>query len=207
MIAYIAIIVSSYLLGTISSSYLISKYFFKKDIREYGSKNPGTTNAIRTFGLKAGVLTFVGDFLKGSISVIISMYIARKLGIDEGLAKYIAVIASVSGHNWPVFLKFKGGKGIATTYGGMTAISPLMSLTCGIFFAVVVLVTRYVSLGSILSISLFPVLMYITSDFSGLWITILLSIMAIYRHKENIVRLLKGEETSIDSKKEKKKEV
>lgn len=201
MLAYILIISLSYFLGNISNSYLISRFIFNKDIRHLGSKNPGTTNAIRTLGKKACILTFIGDFLKGTISVILSILIANKMGVDISLAKYIALVASVCGHNWPVLLKFKGGKGVATTYGAMAAISPLMCITCAIFFSVVALVTRYVSVASILSICLFPVLMYITEDFSGVWICMILSIIIIYRHKANLLRLWKGEENSIDSKK------
>ncbi|MEG0249948.1 MAG: glycerol-3-phosphate 1-O-acyltransferase PlsY [Peptostreptococcus sp.] len=201
LLLYVLIIVLSYLIGNISSSYIISKAIFGKDIRMQGSKNAGTTNALRTFGFKAGFATFLGDYFKGTIAVLIAMFIARKANLDVDLAKYIATLAVVAGHNWPVLLKFKGGKGVATTYGALLAIAPLPTLASMLFFIVLVLVTRYVSVGSILGVCLFPILMYMRGDLGGVWVCLLLSISVIYKHRENIKRLLKGKESRLDLKK------
>lgn len=201
LLLYVLIIVLSYLIGNISSSYIISKAIFGKDIRMQGSKNAGTTNALRTFGFKAGLATFFGDYFKGTIAVLIAMLIGRKANLDIDLAKYIATLAVVAGHNWPVLLKFRGGKGVATTYGALLAIAPLPTLASMLFFIVLALVTKYVSVASILGVCLFPILMIMRSDLGGVWVCLLLSVSVIYKHKENIKRLLKGEESRLDLKK------
>lgn len=205
MIAYALLIIISYLLGNISSSYIISRFVFNTDIREMGSKNPGTTNAFRVFGKKAGVLTFIGDFLKGTIAVLLAIYVAKKLNVDVTLAKYIAAIAVVCGHDWPAILKFKGGKGVATTYGALIIIAPLQTIASMLFFFIVLLTTKYVSLSSMMAIGLYPILMYTVEDFSGVWVCLILSVMVIYRHKINIIKLINGEESKAKFFSKKKK--
>lgn len=201
LLLYVLIIILSYLIGCISSAYIISRILFGIDIRTQGSKNAGTTNALRTFGFKAGLATFLGDYFKGTVAVLVAMLIAQKFNLDVDLSKYIAALAVVAGHNWPVFLKFKGGKGVATTYGAMLGIAPLPTLTSMLFFIILVLVTKYVSLGSICGVCLFPILMYLRGDYMGVWVCILLSISVIYKHKENIKRLLKGQERRLELRK------
>ena len=203
LVKYILIVTLSYLIGNISCSYIISKFMYGTDIRTKGSKNAGTTNALRTFGFKAGFATFLGDYFKGTIAVLISAFIAEKLKIDIDLARYISVIAVVCGHNWPVFLKFKGGKGVATTYGSLLAVAPLPTVFCMIFFMIVVGVTRYVSVGSMLGVFLFPILMFIRRDYMGVWVCIVLSILVVYKHRENIRKLINGNERRLEFKKEK----
>ena len=201
LLLYVLIIVLAYLMGCISSAYIISKVLFGVDIRTQGSKNAGTTNALRTFGFKAGLVTFLGDYFKGTIAVLLAMFIAYKGHLDVDLAKYIAALAVVAGHNWPVFLKFKGGKGVATTYGAMLGIAPLPTLASMLFFIILVLVTRYVSVGSICGVCLFPILMYMRRDYAGIWVCVLMSISVLYKHRENIKRLLKGKERRLELKK------
>ena len=200
MLVYLLVVVISYFMGTVSCAYLISKYIFSKDIRQYGSKNPGTTNMLRTFGKKAGAVTLVGDYLKGTIAVLISSFLAKKLGADPDLARYISALAVVCGHNWSVFMRFRGGKGVATSYGAMLAISPLMTLASMVFYIIILLVTRYVSIASMLGVCLFPILMLMTDDMSGLWLGILLSVSVVYKHRENIRKLLSGTENRFGSK-------
>ncbi len=200
MLVYLLVVVISYFMGTISCAYLISKYIFSKDIRQYGSKNPGTTNMLRTFGTKAGAVTLVGDYLKGTIAVLISSFLAKKLGADPDLARYISALAVVCGHNWSVFMRFRGGKGVATSYGAMLAISPLMTLASMVFYIIILLVTRYVSIASMLGVCLFPILMLMTDDMSGLWLGILLSVSVVYKHRENIRKLLNGRENRLGTK-------
>lgn len=204
MIAYALIIVLSYFLGNISSSYLISKFVFNVDIRDMGSKNPGTTNAFRVLGKKAGVITFLGDFLKGVIAIAFAILIANKMNVDLSLAKYIAALAVVCGHDWPVLLKFKGGKGVATTYGAMMVIAPLQTIASMLFFAVVVLTTRYVSVASMMAISLYTLLMFMIDDLSGAWVCLILAVMVIYRHKSNIMKIIRGQENKANIFKKKK---
>ena len=198
MLVYILVVVLSYLLGNISSSYIISKYVFDSDIRTKGSKNAGTTNALRVFGFKAGLLTFLGDYFKGTIAVLLTYFVAKYFKVDVDLCRYLAALAVVLGHDWPVFLKFRGGKGVATTYGAMLAISPLSTLFAMLFFIVIVGLTRYVSIGSILGVFLFPIFMYIRHDSLGVWTSVILFLLVVYRHRENIYRLINGEERRID---------
>jgi len=198
MLVYILVVILSYLLGNISSSYIISKHIFDSDIRTKGSKNAGTTNALRVFGFKAGLLTFLGDYFKGTIAVLLAYFAARYFGVDADLCKYLAALAVVLGHDWPIFLKFKGGKGVATSYGAMLAISPLSTLFAMLFFIAIVGVTRYVSVGSILGVFLFPIFMYIRNDSLGVWTSIILFLLVVYRHRENIQRLVSGEERKIN---------
>ena len=180
MLAYLLVVVISYFMGTISCAYLISKYVFSTDIRQYGSKNPGTTNMLRTFGKKAGAITLIGDYLKGTLAVLISIFLAKKMGSDPDLAKYISALAVVCGHNWSIFMRFRGGKGVATSYGAMLAISPLMTLASMIFYIII--------------------LMLMTKDMSGVWVGILLSVSVVYKHRENIRKLLSGTENRFGSK-------
>lgn len=119
---------------------------------------------------------------------------------DQVTCAYIAVVAVVIGHNWPAFLGFKGGKGVATSLGSMLAINPVLALTCLAAFIIIVLVSKYVSLGSVLGICLSPVLMLITHNTKGIWVTLFLSASVIYTHRANIKRLLNGTERKLGEK-------
>ena len=155
---------------------------------------------LRTFGKKAGAITLIGDYLKGTLAVLISIFLAKKMGSDPDLAKYISALAVVCGHNWSIFMRFRGGKGVATSYGAMLAISPLMTLASMVFYIIILLVTRYVSIASMLGVCLFPILMLMTKDMSGVWVGILLSVSVVYKHRENIRKLLSGTENRFGSK-------
>lgn len=148
MISYIMIIIIAYLLGNISTSYIVAKRLTGEDIRTQGSGNAGSTNVLRTLGKKAGALTFIGDVLKGIVAVFISEMIAKIVGLDVVTAGYVAVVGVVCGHNWPAFLGFRGGKGVATSLGAMLAVNPIIALICLLVFIVIVAITKYVSLGS-----------------------------------------------------------
>ncbi|NLW39747.1 MAG: glycerol-3-phosphate 1-O-acyltransferase PlsY [Tissierellia bacterium] len=185
---------ASYLIGSFSSAYVLGKVFLKKDIRNYGSGNAGTTNAVRVFGKKIGAITFILDMLKG----VLAVYIGGRLLGYEG--KIIAGIFAVIGHNWPIFFKFKGGRGIATSFGVLISLYWPIAILSFIFFIVVVAITRYVSLGSILCAILVPILgILIKKPFDRLYViaTVILAIMAIFRHRDNIRRLMQGQEFKI----------
>ena len=201
MLSYILIVIIAYLLGNISTSYIIAKKMMGVDIRTQGSGNAGSTNVLRTLGKKAGAMTFIGDLLKGVIAVLIGKLIATISGVDIATAGYLAVVGVVCGHNWPAFLGFKGGKGVATSLGSMLAINPVLALTCLAAFIIIVLVSKYVSLGSVLGICLSPVLMLITHNTKGIWVTLFLSASVIYTHRANIKRLLNGTERKLGEKK------
>lgn len=202
MFSYIVIIIIAYLLGNISTSYIVAKRLAGVDIRTQGSGNAGSTNVLRTLGKKAGAMTFIGDILKGVIAVWISKLIASVSGIDPVTSSYLAVVFVVAGHNWPAFLGFRGGKGVATSLGAMLAMNPLIALICLGVFIIIVLLTKYVSLGSVVGISMSPVIMILLENKAGIIVTLFLSISAIYTHRQNIKRLLDGTERKIGEKKE-----
>lgn len=202
MLVYLIIIITAYLLGNISTSYIVAKRLAGVDIRTQGSGNAGSTNVLRTLGKKAGALTFIGDVLKGLIAVLISRFIAYGVNLDNTTCAYIAVVAVVLGHNYPVFLGFKGGKGVATSLGSMLGMNPLVALLCLGFFIIIVAITKYVSLGSILGIGLSPIIMMINHNNKGVLVTLFLTISVVITHKENIKRLLNGTERKLGQKKE-----
>lgn len=181
-------IVFSYLIGSIPVGYIVARYLKGIDIREYGSGNIGATNVFRIMGAKAGLTVLIGDVLKGIMAVLI----AKNFGSVYVL---LASLAVLSGHSWSIFLRFKGGKAIATGYGVLLSIAPVPGLLAVIVWAVTVYMTGYVSLGSLLGTASAPVLMLL---FGVRWeyalIGLLLFLIALYRHKDNIERLLNGTE-------------
>ena len=201
MLIYITIIIISYLLGNISTSYIVAKRLAGVDIRTQGSGNAGSTNVLRTLGKKAGALTFIGDVLKGFLAVLIARLMAYGMNMDQSTCAYLAVVAVVLGHNYPVFLGFKGGKGVATSLGSMLGMNPVIALTCLGFFIIIVAIAKYVSLGSILGIGLSPIIMLINHNTNGILVTLFLAISVAITHKENIKRLLNGTERKIGEKK------
>lgn len=202
-----------YVIGTFQTG-----YFYGKangiDIREHGSGNAGATNTLRTLGWKAGVITFGGDCLKAVAAVLLAIYFfggnfdgdARVLGMYAGLG-------AVLGHNFPFYLQFKGGKGIACTAGVVMAVCPLAVPACLAVFVMCLWLTKYVSLGSILMAVLF-IIQVVEFNFIGALslpaenileydiLAIIFGVMAIWRHKANIHRLLDGTENKVGSKKE-----
>lgn len=183
-----------YILGNCQNAYIIGKLFKGIDVREHGSGNAGATNAVRVMGWKLGALAFVGDLLKAILAVVIA-----RAYFDSSLAGMYAGAAVVIGHNWPVVLGFRGGKGIASTLGLILAYDPIIGFSIWAIVAVVILATKYVSLGSILLVALMPVgivLLY-PGHYQELVISIVLALIAVYRHKANIGRLIRGEENKI----------
>lgn len=142
------IVVSCYLLGSIPFGYIVGKLFKKVDIREYGSGNIGATNAFRILGPSLAALVIIGDIGKG----ILSIHLAQYLNIDNLVIITFAGLAVICGHDWSVFLGFKGGKGIATTFGVLFVLNPTISILALIIWGVVVITTRYVSLASICAV-------------------------------------------------------
>lgn len=189
---FIIIGILSYLVGCFSSAYFLGRAFKKIDIRVHGSGNTGATNAMRVMGTKIGVLTFLLDFIKGVVGVLIGYGIG---GFNGGL---VGGLFSVVGHDFPVFLGFKGGKGVATTLGAVAVLNFPAALISISIWAIVMISTRYVSLGSVIFLAINPILTSIIGKgFNrGLFITtLILAILGIYRHKENIKRLVKGTES------------
>jgi glycerol-3-phosphate acyltransferase PlsY len=181
----------AYGIGSFSSAYFIGRVFKNIDIRKYGSGNAGATNAIRVMGNKLGIVTFLLDVLKGIIVVLVSRAILGDMG------GYIGGFAAVIGHNWPIFIGFKGGKGVATSLGVIFILHWPTAIICLLLGMVIFLITRYVSLGSILFLSSTPIVnAIITKEFNKMFFitTLFLALLAIYRHKANFQRLFNGTE-------------
>lgn len=214
MILYIIIAIIAYLIGSINFSIILSKKMAGFDLREKGSGNAGTTNMLRTVGKKAALLTLVCDILKGIVPVLLAVLIgniAKSFGA-EIKAEYLAQIAGVSaiiGHTFPVFFGFKGGKGVASSLGLVLIINWQIGLICLVFALLIMAVTRMVSLGSIATAILFPVLIifgvgseyYIVSG-SYVVFSIILALIVIFNHRSNIKRILSGTENRLSFKKE-----
>ena len=193
---YVLVSLIAYLLGNIASAYLISKAMGKIDIRNYGGGNSGSTNVLRVLGAKPAAIAFLGDMLKGTAAVLIGGY------IGGGYGEILAGIFVIIGHNWPILLGGKGGKGIATTIGLMLPIDPLMVVIIFTVGIIVIITTRYVSLASVLGVTIYPIAMIITQKpMEYIIFSLILSTIAIYRHRANIARLLKGTESKIGEKK------
>lgn len=184
-------ILLAYFIGSFSSAFFIGKAFMKIDIRKHGSGNAGTTNAIRIMGKKLGIVTFILDVFKGILAVLICRAI---LGYNGG---YLGGIFAVIGHNWPVLIGFKGGKGVATSLGVILILHWPTAIICVLLGMTVSLITRFVSLGSIFFLCLTPIVNAIISrEFNkGFFVTTLcLALLAIYRHKANFQRIASGTE-------------
>lgn len=193
---WIIVIAVAYLLGSIPWGIILGKKTKGIDIRNFGSGNIGATNAYRTLGKLPGILVFLGDVLKGVLAVIIARYI-----IDSSLSLALAGIMAVLGHNYPVFLKFKGGKGVSTALGGLIVLAPYVALISGIIWAVVIGLSRYISLGSIVAALSVPILMWVfKAPLAYFVFGCLISFLVIFRHKENIKRLIWRKEYKIGEK-------
>jgi len=185
----------AYLLGCIPFGLLTAKAC-NVDLRASGSGNIGATNVLRVAGKKAGVATLIGDMLKGTLAV----YLALRFAGRETAC--LAAVAAVAGHDFPVFLRFKGGKGVATSFGVLLALEPVIALIgFGVWLATV-LAWNYSSLGALVSFSLLPVwaLLLKSGDRSFLLLSLFLTTMLVIKHRANIVRLSKGEEPRVGRK-------
>ena len=184
-----------YLLGSISTGVLISGVFAKTDIRTQGSGNAGTTNMLRILGRKMALFTFVGDMLKGVIAVFIGKWL-----VGGDLGGLLGVVGAVLGHYYPLYFGFKGGKGIATSFGSLLFVFPVHALLALAVFIVLVALTHYVSVGSIAAAFVLPLLVVITRfDQPALWIiTVCIGASVIWRHRANIARLMSHTESKLD---------
>ncbi len=193
MMDYLLSVVIAYLLGSIPNGLVLGKAIWHIDLREYGSHNIGATNAWRTLGKEPGFLIFLLDFLKGAVSVWLAGWTA---GTPE--AEVLAAIFAIVGHSYSLFLRFKGGKGVATGLGVCVVLMPKISLIVFLVWLAIVAVTRYVSLGSCVAACLVPILAYAFGDpavYVGFGV--LAAAFIVIRHKANIGRLLNGTENKI----------
>lgn len=200
MIKLLILLVSAYLIGSIPIGYIVGRVFFRRDIRTAGSGNIGATNALRAFGTTVGVIILLLDMLKGFGTVMLAKAV---LGSDAG---WIAAsgLAAILGHIFTIFLRFKGGKGVATAGGVFLALAPLALLMTLLSFIVITAITRYVSLGSILGALGFGImvimqqLMLVKPDYPLMVMSVAVVLMIILKHKDNIRRLLQGTENKIE---------
>lgn len=187
-----------YIFGCFSTGYFIGKKN-KVDIRKYGSGNVGTTNTLRTLGAKAGAITLLGDVLKAVIAILLVRFLLFPDYENLKLLTLYTGLGVVLGHNYPFWLKFKGGKGIAATGGAMATFDPLI-IPIGLpLFVLVVAVTRYVSVGSLCVAIMFPIWILIRypGDVHMLIVSLMYTALAFIKHRSNIQRLLNGTENKL----------
>lgn len=184
-----------YALGCISTGLLLSKHH-QIDIRALGSKSSGATNMTRVMGPKLGFLTFFGDFGKAALAVVLGYAIQGMYGA------LLSGLFVVLGHNWPITYHFKGGKGVACSIAILLFLAPVEALIAGIFGILAIVLTQYVSLGSLVFLLASAIIVPFTKGLwpMGLWV-ILLFLIAAYRHRANIGRLMRGEESKLSVKK------
>ncbi|OLO42580.1 acyl-phosphate glycerol 3-phosphate acyltransferase [Alkalihalophilus pseudofirmus] len=193
-------IVISYLIGSISFSYIITKKIKKIDIRHHGSGNAGATNTLRLLGVGPAVTVLLLDMAKGIFAVLVTLWI-----VGPGWAPALAGLAAILGHNWPVYYGFRGGKGVATTIGVMASIVFIPSLIGGVIAIISIATTRFVSLGSLLfmvattiaTIWLANIYNYPMAYF---YLSLTVTVLSFWRHRQNVVRLLQGKESKLGKK-------
>jgi len=202
MLTFAAVVVGSYLLGSTPFGYLAGR-IAGIDIRRFGSGNVGATNVIRTLGKGYGYPVFAADFLKGFGAVTMSSLIAARLHPDWNLSEMFGIVAAISsvlGHSFPVWLHFKGGKGVATSAGAVFGLAPVPALVGVAIWIITFLLTRYVSVASIAAAAALPLIILITTWLSQtggkplFYSSVCLAAVVIWRHRSNLSRLIRGTE-------------
>lgn len=195
---YIILAIVAYLIGSISSAVWIGKRYYGVDIREHGSGNAGATNMLRVLGRKAAIPVFIIDFLKGYAAVMLAHFAADS---DESLfiLKLVLAVFSVVGHMFPIYSKFKGGKGVATIAGSLLAIAPLALLMSFVVFFIVFAITKYVSLGSMIAGFMFPwFILLLEGKFDMKFIFgVVVALLLFITHRKNLKRIIQGVESKI----------
>jgi len=190
------LLIFAYLLGSVPTGVILTKAFSDVDPRVQGSKNIGATNIYRTAGKKLGILTLAGDILKGLIPVVIA-----RGTLDSHFWIGAVALAVFVGHLYPVFLKFKGGKGIATGLGAFLALAPLPAILSFLVFAAVVYKSRYISLGSLTATAAFPLFLALLNPYHiYIPFAVVIGLFICWRHRENIQRLMAGKENKFGAK-------
>ncbi|ANR71534.1 acyl-phosphate glycerol 3-phosphate acyltransferase [Selenomonas sp. oral taxon 126] len=193
MTDYILTAILAYLIGSIPSGLILGKLFWHKDLREHGSHNIGATNAWRTLGKGAGIAVFIADSLKGQAGVALGLVLA-----GTPLAAVIGGLFAIIGHSFSIFLRFHGGKGVATSLGVLTMLMGDVTFMVFVLWMTIVYMTRYVSLGSVVAGFLTPILAALFAyPMEYILFTVIAAILVIVRHRENIVRLMNGTENKI----------
>lgn len=193
--------VLAYLIGSISFAVIVSAGMGLADPRSYGSKNPGATNVLRSGNKAAAVLTLLGDAFKGWLAVWLAAHVGPRYGLDEnGLA--VVALAVFLGHLYPVFFRFKGGKGVATAAGVLLAINPVLGLATVLTWVVIAFFFRYSSLAALVSAVFAPLFdIFLFGPNVVAWAVFAMSALLVWRHRANIGKLLSGKESRIGDKK------
>lgn len=209
MATYIIMIVISYFIGSISFSVIIGRKMAGIDVREKGSGNAGSTNVLRTIGIKAALLTLICDILKGIVAILLAILIGNVVkNVDKALLIQLAGIFVILGHTFPIFFEFKGGKGVATALGVLLMSNWKIGLICLLFALVIIIVSRMVSMGAVGAAILFPVLtLFMSENFiveaSGMKYfiySLIIALIVIFNHRENIKRIMNGTENKLEFK-------
>jgi acyl phosphate:glycerol-3-phosphate acyltransferase len=212
---FICVILIGYLLGSIPFGLIVSRFHSKVDIRQYGSGKTGATNVLRTSGRKAAAVSVIGDVMKGVLTVIFAglifgndLMVVGGVGIGTLVAQVAAALAAVAGHNWSIFLRFKGGRGVATFFGGLIALCPPAALLGSEVLFISVGLTRYASFGSILGVVacyliLVPLTVIYQFPLEYLFYALIGGLVIIVMHRDNINRLVTGTERKIGQKADK----
>ena len=202
VVAGLLVAVVAYFLGSVNGAILVSHVLLRRDIRAHGSHNAGTTNMLRTYGTKYAVLTMVLDMLKAVVATLIGYAVAALMG--AAIAGFFCVL----GHMFPVFYRFRGGKGVATTAMVALMLDPWTFLVMFVVFFAIVGMSRYVSLASVMCAFLYPLLLHAFCPVSG-WVPLMglcTSAFVVFMHRENLKRLYRGEESKISFSRKKKSE-
>lgn len=187
------LVIAAYLIGSIPMGLIFGKLIWKKDLRRFGSHNIGATNAWRILGRKAGLLIFILDFLKGQLGVLLGAYLFASPG-----AMVVGGLFAVLGHMFPIFIGFRGGKGVATGLGVISALMPKVTLIVVVVWLVLTLITRYVSVASIVAAVLTPILAAAFKEpIIYFLFALVIAVFIVFRHRENIQRLKAGHENKI----------
>ena len=195
-ISLFVLIIISYVIGSVNSSIVFSKIYKLPDPRKYGSKNPGATNILRSGNKILALAIVIFDILKGFLPVVIAYYFLK-----EDLYVQIVGVIAVIGHIYPIFYKFKGGKGVATSFGSILAFDFILGLICLMTWLITSFLFRYSALSAIVSFTFLPIYTWLSyENYTITSIYLILAIVVIYKHKTNIKNLLNNEETKIGSK-------
>lgn len=198
----------AYLLGSIPTSVWLSRFLYKKDIRDFGSGNAGATNSFRVLGKKAGIFVMICDMLKGFVAVKLAYFSAYTPYSELFVSLQVFLgIAAVLGHIFPLYAGFRGGKGIATLFGMILAIQYMVAVMLIVVFVIILMLTRYVSLSSILASIALPILViyaYNEPELSYRVFSISAALLVVLTHHKNIGRLLEGNESKINLNSRKK---
>jgi glycerol-3-phosphate acyltransferase PlsY len=197
LILQIAAVVLSYLLGSVSFSVLIGRFMKGVDVRQHGSGNAGATNTLRVLGKGPAIMVLLLDVCKG----IAAVWLGYWLGGGSQWTASLAGIAAIAGHNWPLYFHFRGGKGIATAIGVLATLCFFPALIAGVIAILSIVITRYVSLGSLIFVVLTPwMILVLGYPWPLFWSSLIICVFAVWRHRSNIRKLIQGKENRLGSK-------